>query len=422
MKENNAHNMETKVDKDYLKDYLISVDNDSEETLAAKESVEEDKLDDLLAAEPIVEDPKKGSGVGKKLAVAAGIGVVGAAAAGVGAYAVANDGINIVGGDDDNSRDAGDSARYDDDRVNLRDFLFGDRDQVDVLVNDPADESNEDDVVYPADEVVVEPVVGNDTELFDEELLSEDGSDLVVDPDDDLFSNIEEPVEESAEELIKEPEINVVGQNVDVNVMVTPVNNSDSLVSLASINTDGMSFNEAFAAARAEVGANGVFKWNGGVYGTFYENEWAGMSDEFKSEFSNHNWAAEYQDGNMEVALGDQDIIMTDGGTFDINDDGLINNVDVELIADNTQNFGMSFILDGDVSMTEILDEVNEYLPGEILAGDFNVDVEVVGMEPIYEAYEVPVESDFIAADVDDDMMDNDLLDDVMIDNDDFIC
>lgn len=422
MKENNAHNMETKVDKDYLKDYLISVDNDSEETLAAKESVEEDKLDDLLAAEPIVEDPKKGSGVGKKLAVAAGIGVVGAAAAGVGAYAVANDGINIVGGDDDNSRDAGDSARHDDDRVNLRDFLFGDRDQVDVVANDPADESNEDDVVYPADEVVVEPVVGNDTELFDEELLSEDGSDLVVDPDDDLFSNIEEPVEESAEELIKEPEINVVGQNVDVNVMVTPVNNSDSLVSLASINTDGMSFNEAFAAARAEVGANGVFKWNGGVYGTFYENEWAGMSDEFKSEFSNHNWAAEYQDGNMEVALGDQDIIMTDDGTFDINDDGLINNVDVELIADNTQNFGMSFILDGDVSMTEILDEVNEYLPGEILAGDFNVDVEVVGMEPIYEAYEVPVESDFIAADVDDDMMDNDLLDDVMIDNDDFIC
>lgn len=177
-----------------------------------------------------------------------------------------------------------------------------------------------------------------------------------------------------------------------------------------------------FFAARAEVGANGVFQWNGGVYGTFYENEWAEMSDEFKQEFGAHNWAAEFQSGNVEVALGDQDIIMANDGVFDFNEDGLINDVDVELIADNTQDFSMSFIADGDVSMTEIMDEVNEYLPGEILAGDFNVEVEVVGMEPIYEAYEAPIESDFVAMDVDDNLLENDLLDDVMIDNDDFIC
>lgn len=36
---------------------------------------------------------------------------------------------------------------------------------------------------------------------------------------------------------------------------------------------DNMSFSEAFAAARQEVGAGGVFQWHGQSYGTFYENE-----------------------------------------------------------------------------------------------------------------------------------------------------
>ena len=37
--------------------------------------------------------------------------------------------------------------------------------------------------------------------------------------------------------------------------------------------TDDMSFSEAFGAAREELGAGGVFEWNGQQYGTFYENE-----------------------------------------------------------------------------------------------------------------------------------------------------
>lgn len=416
MKENNVQNMETKIQDDDL----ISMDTHADDTIVANKGVEEDKLDDLLAADPIVEEPEKSSGVGKKLAVAAGIGVVGAAAAGVGAYAVANDGINIIGADDDND-DANDSARHDDDRINLQEFLFGERNHVDMVVDDADEQSNPVEIIDPLGEVEVESVDGNDTELYDEDYIYMEGDGMLNDPVMDApIDNIEDSI---AEEPVEEPvEAHVVGQSVDVNIAVTPINNSDSLVSLASINTDGMSFNEAFAAARAEVGANGVFEWNGGVYGTFYENEWADMSDEFKSEFSNHNWALEFQNGNVEVALGDQDIIMADSGVFDINEDGLVNDVDVELIAENTQSFGMSFIVDGDVSMTEIMDEVNEYLPGEIVAGDFNVEVEIVGMEPIYETYEVPVESDLIATDVDDDLLDNDLLDDVMIDNDDFIC
>lgn len=43
---------------------------------------------------------------------------------------------------------------------------------------------------------------------------------------------------------------------------------------------DSMSFSEAFAAARAEVGPGGVFHYRGGDYGTYYAEEWQGMTRE----------------------------------------------------------------------------------------------------------------------------------------------
>ena len=46
--------------------------------------------------------------------------------------------------------------------------------------------------------------------------------------------------------------------------------------------TDDMSFSEAFAAARAEVGAGGAFVWHGNVYGTYRADdpEWMEMTAE----------------------------------------------------------------------------------------------------------------------------------------------
>ena len=51
---------------------------------------------------------------------------------------------------------------------------------------------------------------------------------------------------------------------------------------------DGMNFNEAFAAARAEVGPGGAFAWHGGVYGTFSteDAEWIEMSAEERQAHS----------------------------------------------------------------------------------------------------------------------------------------
>jgi hypothetical protein len=61
-----------------------------------------------------------------------------------------------------------------------------------------------------------------------------------------------------------------------------------SHVPVASHVTDDMSFSEAFASARSETGAGGVFIWRGGCYGTYYRDEWSQLSPEYKQTFSNY--------------------------------------------------------------------------------------------------------------------------------------
>ncbi len=64
---------------------------------------------------------------------------------------------------------------------------------------------------------------------------------------------------------------------------------TDAIQVAHSVN-DSMSFSEAFAAARNEVGPGGAFVWHGNVYGTYRADdpEWQGMSAEDRTEFS-HN-------------------------------------------------------------------------------------------------------------------------------------
>lgn len=48
---------------------------------------------------------------------------------------------------------------------------------------------------------------------------------------------------------------------------------------------DSMSFSQAFAAARHEVGPGGLFVWHGNTYGTYYANEWNAMSPEEHDQY-----------------------------------------------------------------------------------------------------------------------------------------
>lgn len=68
----------------------------------------------------------------------------------------------------------------------------------------------------------------------------------------------------------------------------------DEYISVATCVDDDMTFSQAFATARAEVGPGGVFEWHGNLYGTYTAEEWGGMSAEEREEYNDHFiWASE---------------------------------------------------------------------------------------------------------------------------------
>jgi hypothetical protein len=58
-------------------------------------------------------------------------------------------------------------------------------------------------------------------------------------------------------------------------------------ISIAHNANDSMTFEQAFAASREEVGPGGVFTWHGNTYNTFYKEEWNGLSLAEKQDFLN---------------------------------------------------------------------------------------------------------------------------------------
>ena len=84
---------------------------------------------------------------------------------------------------------------------------------------------------------------------------------------------------------------------------------------------DRMSFSEAVASARAQVGDGGVFQWRGDVYNTFYKEEWDNMTDKQRADFVERYQNTEipelvspdggngrYDDSSEDVDDGDEDV------------------------------------------------------------------------------------------------------------------
>lgn len=84
--------------------------------------------------------------------------------------------------------------------------------------------------------------------------------------------NSEEKPEEKPEDVVA-PEQGETSHTLENGLQVAAVN-------------DEMSFGEAFAAARAEVGPGGVFHWHGGIYNTYTADEWNNMSVQQKHDFA----------------------------------------------------------------------------------------------------------------------------------------
>ena len=85
-------------------------------------------------------------------------------------------------------------------------------------------------------------------------------------------------------------------------------------VEIENINIERLSFSEAFAEARNELGAGGVFEWNGNSYNTFYAQEWQNMNEEQHDE-----WISLYKDDKLEYynAHIENDSIDEDAGSIE---------------------------------------------------------------------------------------------------------
>lgn len=87
----------------------------------------------------------------------------------------------------------------------------------------------------------------------------------------------------------------------------------DEHIPVASCVDDDMSFSQAFAAARAEVGPGGVFQWHGHLYNTYTAEEWNQLSAEERAEYDSHfDWAASTDSASDDSIQADVDIASKD--------------------------------------------------------------------------------------------------------------
>lgn len=97
----------------------------------------------------------------------------------------------------------------------------------------------------------------------------------------------------------------------------------DENVGVASSVNDDMSFSEAFASARAEMGEGAVFQWHGNIYSTYTAEEWDAMNDTQRDEFNSHfawNQGDTHHDSpSDDIVNDDVTVVAGDMATNEIN-------------------------------------------------------------------------------------------------------
>lgn len=158
----------------------------------------------------------------------------------------------------------------------------------------------------------------------------------------------------------------------------------DGTVQIASTPDTEMSFSEAFAAARAEVGPGGTFEWHGNLYGTYTAEEWDNLSNDEKADFAKRfNW------NNIDTAESDV-------AEFAVSAEVAGNEAPAEAEAEVSVVSAADDDMDDDIEVVSVHHDDAEVEPSN--AGDVQDDaVEVVAVEPEAETADLNTEE----ADVD---------------------
>ena len=157
--------------------------------------------------------------------------------------------------------------------------------------------------------------------------------------------------------------------------------------SVCEENLDDMTFGEAFAAARQDVGAGGVFVYEGNSYSTYYKEEWDEMSEDDKQEYwasvgnaeeENEYLASTYQDDSVNednsesASYTSSSSMAAEEVPLDIDEDGVNESVLVDIDEDGVHDAILTDTDgDGDVD-TAIVDTDGDNEPDLIIADTDN--------------------------------------------------
>lgn len=150
---------------------------------------------------------------------------------------------------------------------------------------------------------------------------------------------------------------------------------TEAALPVAQMHND-MSFGEAFAAARAEVGPGGVFIWHGGIYNTYTADEWNAMTPQQKNDFA-HQVNPEVRahevptptDAHPDVAVQPA----TDADVHTVSDTSDVHVVEQQI----AQNFDMG----DDVHIVGYANAEGHLVVGYDSTGDGQADVAIIDMD-----------------------------------------
>lgn len=152
-------------------------------------------------------------------------------------------------------------------------------------------------------------------------------------------------------------------------------NTQEASLPVAKLHNE-LSFGEAFAQARAEVGPGGVFIWHGGIYNTYTVEEWNAMTPQQKLDFA-HQVNPEYHardistptDTHPEVVVH----VVVDGTPEQPS-----NSIDVSIVE---KQIAHNFDMGEDVHIVGYANAAGHLVVGYDTTGDGQADVAIIDID-----------------------------------------
>lgn len=152
---------------------------------------------------------------------------------------------------------------------------------------------------------------------------------------------------------------------------------------VAAVDED-LSFGEAFAQARAEVGPGGVFHWHGGIYNTYTASEWSNMTTAQKHDFAQQVQPEIHPDELSTPTDGHTEVVVVHH-VYHHHDTPVADDVHLADSSDDVQIVGQQadqdFDTDADVHIVGYADVDGHLAVGLDITGDSQVDVAIIDVD-----------------------------------------